>query len=163
MKQWKKLGYLAVVMLVICAVATLLVGKRTCSLCNSPNYSTPCLIDLATGDILELSLVGPSTSNSTSGPTPAETFSFIRFGNVTGTRQTPDKIELKIPAEEKVETPALCRMCLKLLPQGYDGRYVLADLESRDLLPIINTARYTIYGYQIIVAQSNEYIVVIVD
>jgi hypothetical protein len=159
MKQWKKLASLAVVMLVLCAASTLLVGKGTCCLCNSPSYSVPCLIDLETGNILELSLVGASTD----GQTPAETFSFIRFGNITGIRQAPDKIELNISTDDYARHPALCSSCRRHLPQGYDERYVLADFESRELLPIRTAARHTISGYQITVAQSNGYISVIIE
>lgn len=136
MKQWKWFGYITVAVLAICAVAILLAGKRTCCLCNSPNYSAPCLVDLETGDILELSLTGPATSYRPSAPTPVETFSFIRFGVITGIKQTPDQIELKIPEEDKAEVPALCAKCRNLLPHGYSGRYAMADLKNQEMFPI---------------------------
>lgn len=164
MKQWKKLGCIALAILIICAVAILLVGKQTCCLCNSPNYSVPCLIDLETGDILELRLVGPSTSNSTGSSIPAETFSFIRFGNVTGSRQTPDQIELKIPTEEKVKSPILCIKCRKLLPRGYDGRYAMANLENRGLFLINAGHNIAVCGYEIQIMQEETLLsILIVD
>ena len=164
MKQWKWFGYITVAVLAICAVAILLVGKQTCCLCNSPNYSAPCLVDLETGDILELRLVGPSTSNSTGSAIPAETFSFIRFGSVTGSRQTPDQIELKIPTEEKIKSPALCNKCRKLLPRGYDGRYAMANLENRGVFLINAGHNITVCGYEIQIMQEETLLsILIVD
>ena len=161
MKQWKRFGYITVVVLAICAVTILLAGKRTCCLCNSPNYSAPCLVDLETGDILELRLVGPSTSNSTGSSTPAETFSFIRFGNVTGIKQTPDMIELKIPSQEKVKSLALCNKCCNLLPSGYDDRYVLADLDS-DTLFFFGNGEIRIRNCAVAMTQEDSYFFVVI-
>ena len=161
MKQWKWFGYIAVAALTICAVAILLAGKQTCRLCNSPNYSAPCLVDLETGDILELRLVGPSTSNSTGSSIPAETFSFIRFGNVTGSRRTPDRIELKIPSKEKVKSLALCNKCCNLLPSGYDDRYVLADLDSDTLFFFVD-GEIRIRNCAVSMTQKDSYFVVVI-
>ena len=163
MKQWKRCGYITVAALTICAVTILLAGKRTCCLCNSPNYSAPCLIDLETGDILELRLEGPSSSGSPSDTTPVETFSFVRFGTVTGIKQTPDQIELKIPSEEKVKSSALCNKCRKLLPRGYDERYAMANLENREIFPIVNGIEVTIRGYKITITKNEQCLSVIVD
>ncbi len=138
MKQWKKTVGIVVAVLAIYVAATFLFGNtKECCLCNSPSYSAPCLIDLETGDILQLSIDGPTTSGP-EGQTDVSTFSFIRFHTVTGTKQTaPKVIELKIPADDTVNTPALCIGCRQHLPQGYDGRYVITDMDSNALLPII--------------------------
>ena len=158
MKQWKKIVCIAVAMLVICAAIVFLSGNRKeCCLCNNPNYSAPCLVDLETGDILELNLDGPSTTPGLEGETDVSTFSFIRFGSVVGTKQTsPNVITLKIPAEDKSRAPALCRNCRKLLPRGYDGRYAIADVDNRELFPMFVEAKIIIGSYQIETTHSNK-------
>ena len=158
MKQWKKIVCIAAAMLVICAAIVFLSGNRKeCCLCNSPSYLAPCLVDLETGDILELNLDGPSATYDGNGQAGVETFSFIRFGNVTGTKQTaPNVITLKMPMEDKSRAPGLCRNWRKLLPQGYDGRYAIADVDNRELFPMFVEAKIIIGSYQIETTHSNE-------
>ena len=93
----------------------------------------------------------------------AETFSFIRFGSITGTKQTaPTVIELRIPTADKVNAPALCSKCRKTLQQGYDGRYALADVDSKVLIPFIASTETTIEGCEIaMVLREGEIIVTI--
>ena len=162
MKQWKKTLCIAAAMLVICAAIVFLSGNRKeCCLCNSPNYLAPCLVDLETGDILELNLDGPSATYDGNGQADVETFSFIRFGNVTGTKQTaPNVITLKIPTEDKSRAPALCRNCRKLLPREYDGQYVLADLISKTLSPVV-AGEIMIHDDAVTVSQEEGYFAVI--
>ena len=162
MKKRKTTIYIATAVLAICVAAVLLFGNRKeCCLCNAPTSSVPCLIDLETGDILELSLDGPTTSGP-AGQTDVATFSFIRFGNITATKQTaPGMIELKIPSGGAPQRPSLCRQCRQLLPRGYISRYVLADVGGV-LFPIMVGAELTLHGLQIAARQYTEGILVTV-
>lgn len=164
MKQWRKTIYLAAAMLAICMATVLLFGNRKeCCLCNAPTSSAPCLLDLETGSILELRLDGPSTTSGPDGVSYVSTFSFIRFHTVTGTKQTaPNMIELKIPSGGALQHPSLCRQCRQLLPQGYTGRYVIADADGGVLFPITVGGELTIHGLQIAVRQYTEGILVTV-
>lgn len=161
MKQRKKTIYIVAAILAICVAAILSLGNETeCCLCNAPTSSAPCLVDLETGDILELRLDGPSTTPGPGGQTDVATFSFIRFDSVTGTKQTaPSMIELKIPIDGAPSRPSLCRQCRQFLPQGYNGRYVLADLENNALLPIVDVAEYTIRSYSITTMLTDDSII----
>lgn len=145
MKRKKTIGIIVGV-LAICVAAVLLFGNRKeCCLCNAPTSSAPCLVDLETGAILELRLDGPSTTPGPEGQTNVSTFSFIRFGSVTGTKQTaPNVITLKIPVGDKSQAPALCRNCRKLLPNGYTGRYALSDVANGVLFPLAAETEITI-------------------
>lgn len=156
MKQCRKTIYLTAAILAICVATVLLFGNRKeCCLCNAPTSSVPCLIDLETGDILELSLDSPSTTPGPEGQNDVSTFSFIRFHSVTGTKQTaPNMIELKIPTADKSQTPALCRNCRQLLPKGYEGRYVLTDLEHRVWIPLTAKTAVTICGNKVAIEQE---------
>ena len=154
MKQWKKTVCIAVAVLSICVAAVFLLGNiQECCLCSGPSYSAPCLVDLETGDILELSLDGSSATYGGNGQSDVETFSFIRFGNITGTKQTlPGVIELEIPVEATVSRPMLCRNCKKLFSQGYDGQYVLAywgDFEINIVFPSNVEDNIKIPGYNV--------------
>lgn len=164
MKQWKKIVYIAAAVLAICVAAILSLGNETeCCLCNAPTSSVPCLVDLETGDILELRLDGPSTTHGPKGQTDVSVFSFIRFGSVTGTKQTaPNVITLKIPVEDKSRVPALCRNCRKVLPQGYDGRYALANLTQKELFPITTGREISVCGYTVRVAQEETHLSVLI-
>lgn len=157
MKQRKKTIYIVAAILAICVAAILSLGNETeCCLCNAPTSSAPCLVDLETGDILELRLDGPSTTYGPEGLPDVETFSFIRFGSITGTKQTsPNVIALKIPMEDKSTAPALCRNCRQLLPHGYTGQYVLADLKRRELFPITIGMEVTTCGLNVSMTQAN--------
>ena len=158
MKKRKTIIYIAVAVLALCVAAVLLFGNDTeCCLCNAPTSSVPCLIDLETGDILELTLDGPSTAPGPEGQTDVATFSFIRFGPVTGTKHTaPNVIELKIPTDGAPQFPALCRQCRRLLPRGYTSRYVLADVGGGVLFPITAGTEIAIPDAQIKMAQCGE-------
>lgn len=156
MKQRKKTIYIVAAVLTICVAAILSFGNETeCCLCNAPTSSAPCLLDLETGSILELRLDGPSTTYGPDGVSYVSTFSFIRFHTVTGTKQTaPNVIALKILTEDKFRAPALCRNCRKLLPKGYEGRYVLTDLEHRVLIPLTAKTAVTICGNKVAIEQE---------
>lgn len=161
MKQRKKTIYIVAAVLTICVAAILFFwNRKECCLCNALTSSAPCLVDLETGDILELRLDGPTTSGP-DGVSYVSTFSFIRFHTVTGTKQTaPNMIELKIPSGGALQHPSLCRQCRQLLPQGYNGRYVIADMGDGVLFPLTVGAELTIHGLQIAVRQHTERILV---
>ena len=64
----------------------------------------------------------------------SSTFSFVRLGNITGTKLTGSKvIEFGVPIADKTNNPALCKDCRELLQAGYKGRYVLADLYDMEI------------------------------
>lgn len=158
MKQRKKTIYIVAAVLTICVATVLLFGNRKeCCLCNAPTSSAPCLLDLETGSILELRLDGPSTTYGPDGVSYVSTFSFIRFHTVTGTKQTaPNVITLKIPTADKSQTPALCRNCRQLLPQGYDRRYALADVGGDIVFPITADTEIPLYDCRITMVRCDE-------
>ena len=164
MKQWKKSICIVAAVLAICVATVLLFGNRKeCCLCNAPTSSAPCLLDLETGDILELRLDGPSTTSGPDGVSYVSTFSFIRFHTVTGTKQTaPNVITLKIPTADKSQTPALCRNCRQLLPQVYDGRYALANLTQKELFTITIEGEILICGFTVRVEQEDTHLSVLI-
>ena len=158
MKKRKTIIYIAVAVLALCVAAVLLFGNDTeCCLCNAPTSSALCLVDLETGDILELCLDGPSTTPGPEGQTDVSTFSLIIFGTVRGTKQTaPNVIELKIPTNGAPQCPSLCHQCRQFLPQRYISRYVIADVGGGVLFPITADTEITISDSRIKMAQCGE-------
>ena len=143
MKMWqKRISLILAVVVVVVASLFLALESKECCLCSSFRYHAPCLVDLKTGEMIELRLYEDhptlvaelSEEQSHNG-----TFSFIRLNGVSGTKQTgPEKVDLFVPTEA-VLFPALCNKCKQQLPFGLASRYVLADLhgmEDKYLIPI---------------------------
>ena len=156
MKMWRKLFSFWTIIALVAMVGCDVQEEKRCCLCNSTVHTTLCMVDLETGDMLELDM--PSVSDAYGGESNVETFSIIRFGEVVGTKQTaPDVIELCVPALECVKNMALCGQCRKLLSEDYCSRYILADLRnpgSPKVILVENDVDLTVYGYQIAMEQD---------
>lgn len=163
MKTWQKiLNVILIVTAAAVAFSLIRTDEKECRLCNSFRYHAPCLIDLETGEMVELALYDPhptKTAELTEIQAETDTFSFIRLGNVTGIRLTSQRIiELSVPVTDRICTPPLCTECRRLL-QGYDGRYILADLydkEKRKLTPIAHAIQLCLRCYSITMYNDKE-------
>ena len=164
MKKWMiVLCAVFAVALVFISIASPNQEQKDCCLCDSFRYHAPCLIDLETGDLIELDLYFP---HETKVAELAEvqpdmgTFSFVHLGNITGTKLTDSKvIEFGVPIADKTNNPALCKDCRELLQAGYKGRYVLADLydmEIKELIPIVANTSIDFRCYEITMAENTE-------
>lgn len=156
MKTWLKIFSFIVIITVLIFVIGLTQEQKNCCLCNSFPYGAPCLIDLETGNMVELALYSPHEAN---------TFSFISLGNVTGAKETDCKtIKMEIPFSEKTTNPALCRNCKKQHNATVFNRYVLADLSdstNRKLISVESDLSIAL-GYYKITAQKMESDIVLV-
>lgn len=162
MKTWQKIlsTFLAAAMLALGGCAKQ--EQKACCLCSSFRYHAPCLIDLKTGEMIELALYLPhhTVVAELAEEQPEQgTFSFIRIGNVPGTTLSDSKtIELHIP-DEIVYAPALCPDCKKQLPLGHRNRYILADLYSKEekvLIPIKADVAFSLRCYAVTTEKSTE-------
>ncbi|MBQ3021791.1 MAG: hypothetical protein IJD91_00500 [Clostridia bacterium] len=165
MKMWLRIVS-AVLVLAVAITAILLFKQeeKECCLCSSFRYHAPCLIDLETGKLIELDLYFPHETlvAELADPQPemGGTFSFVCIGNVSGTKLTDSKvIELSVPLADKTSNPALCKGCRRLLPSGYSGRYILADLydkEIKELIPIVANTSIDLRCYEITMVENTE-------
>lgn len=163
MKMWLKI--LSVVLIVVVAASAILLfnqEEKECCLCSSFRYHAPCLIDLETGELIELDLYFPHPTlvAEISDFQPEQgTFSFVRLGNVSGTKLTDSKIiEIHIPTD-KTYNPALCSDCRNQLPFGHTSRYIFADLygkEEKILIPIAADTTLSLRCYDITMEQNTE-------
>ena len=163
MKMWqKRISLILAVVVVVVASLFLALESKECCLCSSFRYHAPCLVDLKTGEMIELRLYEDhptlvaelSEEQSHNG-----TFSFIRLNGVSGTKQTgPEKVDLFVPTEA-VLFPALCNKCKQQLPFGLASRYVLADLhgmEDKYLIPIVADTVLSLRCYDISMEADTE-------
>ena len=163
MKMWLKILNVVLVV-VIAATAILLFTKKEkeCCLCSSFRYHAPCLIDLETGELIELDLYFPHHTlvAELADPQPEMgTFSFVSIGNASGTKLTDSKkIEIHIP-NDKTYNPALCSDCKKQLPLGHTSRYIFADLykkEEKILMPIKAGTTFSLRCYDVTTEENTE-------
>ena len=151
----KRISLILAVVVVVVASLFLALESKECCLCSSFRYHAPCLVDLKSGELIELRLYEDhptlvaelSEEQSHNG-----TFSFVRLNGVSGTKQTgPERVDLLVP-NETVLFPALCNKCKQRLPSGLASRYVLADLhgmEEKHLIPIVADTTLSLRCYDI--------------
>ena len=164
MKKWMMvLCAVFAVALVFISIASPNQEQKDCCLCDSFRFHAPCLIDLETGDLIELDLYFPhetKVAELAELQPDISTFSFVHLGNITGTKLTDSKvIEFGVPVADKTNNPALCKGCRELLQAGYKGRYVLADLydmEIKELIPIVVNTSIDLRCYEITMAENTE-------
>lgn len=161
LKMWQKILSVVLAICVIALVGCAVQEQKDCCLCDSFRYHAPCLIDLESDDMIELVLYFPHETKvaELADPRPEiDTFSFVRLGNVSGTRMTGNAIiEIDVPNADKTSNPALCKDCKALLQKGYKGRYVLSDLydkESKTLIPIYDGTEMVLRCYEITMNQN---------
>ena len=163
MKMWAKI--LCVVLVIAVAITAILLltqEEKECCLCNSFRHHAPCLIDLETGELVELDLYFPHetlVAELAEEQPETSTFSFVQIGNISGTKLTDSKtIEIHIP-KDTAGSFALCKDCKKLLPSGHTSRYVFADLYSKEekvLIPIIADSNFSLRCYDITAKENAE-------
>ena len=93
MRKWQKI--LCIIAIIATTIAATHSLKKDCCLCDSFRYHAPCLIDLDEGKILELDLYFPhetKVAELADEQPEMGTFSFVRLGNITGTKLTDSKI-----------------------------------------------------------------------
>lgn len=95
LKMWQKIiSAVLVVVLIGAAVWYFSQEQKECCLCSSFRFHAPCLVDLETGEMIELDLYFPHETKvaELADPQPEMgTFSFVRLGDVTGTKLTDSK------------------------------------------------------------------------
>lgn len=164
MKMWQKiLSVTLVLSLTAALIGCVAQEQKDCCLCNTFRYHAPCLIDLETGEMIELDLYFPhetKVAELAEEQPEMSTFSLIHLGNVSGYKLTDTKIvEIEVPTADTTNNPALCENCRKLLQNGYNGRYVLADLydmENRTLISIVDGEEVNLRCYEITMSQNEE-------
>lgn len=112
-----------------------------CYLCGSPPHTAPCVVDLATGDIGELTISDNQGARS-----------WLFAGSITITLD-PWKAQAIVPtAPQAVNWDLYCENCQALIAQTPNHGFVLADLSKSGqpvLYSITLNADYTIRDYHV--------------
>lgn len=133
-----------------------------CSLCDDLARHAPCIINLNTGEKVELDmyephpfLVGEIAEEQRGGY-----FSFVRGAGVEGYKLGAESVTITIPAKaDKMDQQFFCNACRELLAYHTNSGYVLVDLKDTDapvIYEIDADASYSFRCYDITIQELVE-------
>lgn len=164
-KTWLKKYSLPV--LLCLSIAVLLVSQmppKECILCTEAPHHAPCLLNLSTGEIGELTVydTNPFNSKTLSDEQTTGTFSFLHCAGLIGYRDTACELcRFDIPCDaDKYEPSYFCRRCRNALASYRNHAFVLVDtFEAGEplILPISKSVTYEMRCYRISAVYSNEH------
>lgn len=150
--------FLSISVLIICRLS-----PKECVLCTEPPHHAPCLLNLATGEIGELTVYDPHPADSKmlSDEQMTGTFSFLYRAGLTGYRDTACELcyfDIPIGAD-KYNPSHFCTDCKNLLGSFKNSTYVLVDTFEKGsplILPITESVTYELRCYRISTAYNEE-------
>lgn len=161
----KKLVSIIIAIAVICGIGfTTFLNREPdrCPLCEFIKSHAPCIVNIETGEVEELTLYMPHHTlvGELAEVQNDSTFSFVSAAGAGGTRiSSPYKMELEVPiTKEPAMKTAFCKECRHRL-SGYGRGYVLADLYDRGnpvIYAIEDGMEATIRCYDISVSYNEE-------
>lgn len=160
-KTWLKKYSLPI--LICVTLVFLLISQippKECILCTEPPHHAPCLLNLATGEMGELTVYEIHRNLLLEEQTTG-TFSFLHCAGLTGYRDTACELcHFDIPVDANKYNPAhFCTDCRKLLGSFKNHAYVLVDTFEKDsplILPITESVTYELRYYRISTAYTEE-------
>lgn len=160
-KIWlKKYSLIVFICISIAVVIIGLLPPRECVLCTEPPHHAPYLLNLATGEIGELT-VYDTHGNLLFEEQMTGTFSFLHCAGLTGYCDTTSELcHFDIPVGADKYNPAhFCTDCRKLLGSFKNHAYVLVDTFVKGsplILPITESVTYELRCYRISTAYNKE-------
>lgn len=140
-----------------------------CSLCECGiNYHAPCLVNLSSGELVELAVYEPHPNVIGEVSDTLQTgFIAFNYGAGTNTVRNPatETCEATLPKDNLIMNPAhFCFDCRQKITETAIEGYILADmydLENIDIYKVTDGATYTIRDYLVTVRiDENKYTVV---
>ena len=162
MKTWRRICSILLSGLLIFVVFVTGNGVLTqpfpCCLCNATRHHAPCLVDLETGTVTELSVYDPHpylTGELAEEQSTTGTFSFVTCGEAQGYRNTTQKkVEITVPDADLTGQALLCAECKKRYSIDTENRYILMDLYEKEkalCIPMIAQA-FSIRCYEVTIS-----------
>lgn len=153
------------VLLSACTIGSVPEPER-CALCDGLARHAPCIINLNTGEKLELDiyephpfLVGEIAEEQRGGY-----FSFVRGAGVEGYKLGAESVTITIPVKaDTLDQRHFCNACRELLNGFEKDGYVLADLKNIDqpvLYSIEDGTSFSVRCYDVtvkILSEENKY------
>ncbi|MBQ7898717.1 MAG: hypothetical protein IJ307_02585 [Bacteroidales bacterium] len=162
----------AVLLVLICIIATLPAPEpEHCAICDSIPYHAPALVNLATGEVGELTVYEPHPFKAGElwEYQQGGTFSFLTVAGVTGYRDTARwEFHISIPIEQnEYEEKYFCKSCREKLQPFSQTGFVLADLRlpsEPEIYFIQNNCEIKLENYLIHMEwnESNQYEVTVI-
>lgn len=138
-------------------------NPQYCTICDSIPYHAPCLVNLATGEMGELTVYEPHPFKvaELNDYQKSGTFCFLPVVGLIGYRDTANwETHIAIPTEEnEYEEKYFCKSCRELLVNCINQGYVLVDLRKpqNPIIYAINEAcQVSFRCYQICVVETKE-------
>ena len=169
----KRLAILCIAMLVLLAAcsAESVPEPERCSLCDDLSRHAPCIINLNTGEKLELEIYEPHPFRV--GEIAEEQrggyFSFVRGAGVEGYKLGAESVTITVPTKaDKLDQKHFCVSCRALLNECKSSSYVIVDLKDTKnplLYTIENGSFFSIRCYDILITlleDDNRYEILIV-
>lgn len=159
----KTMALVIALLVVLCACSTDSTPEpERCSLCDDLPCHAPCIINLSTGEKLELDvyephpfLVGEIAEEQRGGY-----FSFVRGAGVEGYKLGAESVTITIPVKSaKMDQQFFCNACRELLADHTNSGYVLIDLKDTDapvIYGISADASYSFRCYDITIQELVE-------
>lgn len=169
----KKLTVFCVAILMLlsaCSSDNILEPER-CSLCDDLSRHAPCIVNLSTGEKLELEiyephpfLVGEIAEEQRGGY-----FSFVRGAGVEGYKLGAESATVTIPTmNDKLDRKHFCTTCRELLSNHEKDGYVMVDLINTKqpvIYSIADGVNFSFRCYEVSVtqlAESSEYEIIVI-
>jgi len=127
--------WIMIVCMVLSACGTAVPEPERCSLCDDLSRHAPCIINLSTGEKLELDvyephpfLVGEIAEEQRGGY-----FSFVRGAGVEGYKLGAESVTITIPVKsDRLDQQYFCNHCRELLADYKNQGYALVDLKDTE-------------------------------
>jgi hypothetical protein len=162
---------IAVILILICVITILPApNPKRCAICDSIPYHAPALVNLATGEVGELSVYEPHPFKvaELNSYQQGGTFSFIYVAGINGYSDTANwETHITIPINEnEYEEKHFCKSCRKLISGHTENGFLLLDLrspESFSILSLESDVIQTVRCYEVQTKQGRDEIETIVQ
>ena len=161
---------IAVILILICMITILPApNSKRCAICDSIPYHAPALVNLATGEVGELTVYEPHPFKvaELNPYQQGGTFSFIYAAGLNGYSDTANwETHITIPTNEnEYEEKHFCKSCRERISGHTDKGFLLLDLRSPESFLILSLdieEIQTVRCYKVQTKQSMDEIEIVV-
>ena len=145
-----------------CSTESIPVPDR-CSMCADLSRHAPCIINLSTGEKLELDIYEPHPLlvGEIADEQPGGYFCYIRSAGVDGYKIGAEYVVVEIPIKsDKMNQQYFCNSCRERLAGDKKSGYVLADLKNPEepiVYSINSETTFSMRCYSVSVQKSEDY------
>ena len=152
---------IAVILFLICVITILPApNPKRCAICESIPYHAPALVNLATGEVGELSVYEPHPFKvaELNPYQQGGTFSFIYVAGINGYSDTANwETHITIPTNEnEYEEKFFCKACRERIAAHTDKGFLLLDLRTPESFSILSLDSEDIQPVRCYKVQTNQ-------